>query len=264
MPATKQINKRSCVLGVFSGTYRMMCKDGMHSRGRMVLKIRCGRWDCPYCRERKAMRVKARALQGEMMAEAQKHGFRTYNLKLLTLTYGGKEKRSGSTAAQAAAEMQEGWEKLRKAIRHLFGGFHFLKVYETHKDGWPHLHVVLCGEAIAPVKVLAEITRLWRRYGFGYVKLNCRPEWSPKKCISYVLKYLFKCPVQFSKIRLFSSSEGALQRVEEQPQKQWEESHLHWIGSQEGHLAASRLLRDLGESEILIEAEVFPVKGCPF
>lgn len=213
------------------------------------------------------MKVKARALQGEIMEEAKKNGFRAFNLKLLTLTYGGKEKRAGSSAAQAAAEMQEGWEKLRKAIRHIFGGFHFLKVYETHKDGWPHLHVVLCGEAIAPVKVLAEITRLWRRYGFGHVKLNCRPGWSPKKCINYILKYLFKCPAQFKAIRLFSSSEGALHRVHEPPweTRDWEETNLHWIGSQEGHLAALRLLREMGETEYLpLEVEVFPMKSCPF
>jgi hypothetical protein len=229
----------------------------------MVVKIRCGRCDCPYCRERKAKKLLKRALNGEIAAEAQKDGFRTYNIKLLTLTYGGKGKRATSTPAEAALEMQEAWAKLRKELRHLFGGFHFLKVFETHEDGWPHLHVVMCGETIAPAKVLAEITRLWRyRYGFGFVKMNWCSE--PKRALKYVMKYLFKCPVQFKNIRLFSASEGALLSPEEKPDRQWEESEVLWKDSGRMFRKCAALLARLGEEEVLIEAEVFPVQDCPF
>ena len=255
--------KRSaCILGVMSGTYRT-CENGQYSKGRMLLKIRCGRWDCPYCRERKAKRLYKRAMSGEIAAEAQRAGFRTYNIKLLTLTYGGKGKRSGSSPAEAAIEMQGAWAKLRKELRHLFGGFHFLKVFETHEDGWPHLHVVMCGENISPVKVLAEIERLWRyRYGFGFVKMNWCSD--PKRALRYVLKYLFKCPVQFKDLRLFTCSEGALQRVQGKVDRVWEELRLWWREGGATFRECERLLVRLGEEEEYIEAEVFPVKGCPF
>lgn len=254
--------RSSCVLGVFVGYYRT-CEDGTHSKGKMVVKIRCGRWDCPYCRERKAKRLFRRAMNGEIASEAQRSGFRSYNIKLLTLTYGGKGKRARSTPAEAAIEMQVAWAKLRKELRHLFGGFQFLKVFETHVDGWPHLHVVLCGESIVPVKVLAEITRLWRyRYGFGFVKLNWCSE--PKKALRYVLKYMFKCPVQFSKVRLFSASQGALMNPAKKHGREWDEKRLLWRDSGQTYRECEGLLARMGQEDVMIEAEVFPVKDCPF
>lgn len=254
--------KSSCILGVFAGAFRS-CEDGAYSRTRLLFKIRCGRWDCPHCRQKKASRVFRRALNGSIAAEALNPGFRTYNVKLLTLTYGGKGKRAGSSPLEAAKEMKEAWSLLRKAINHLFGRFDFLKVFETHDDGWPHLHVVLCGKAIAPVKVLAEITRLWRyKYGFGFVKLNwCS---SPKQALKYILKYLFKCPAQFKRVRLFSSSEGALLPPEKKIEKQWEEKELLWRGGKGTWRKCERLLDQLGEVDCFIDREVFPLKECPF
>jgi hypothetical protein len=229
----------------------------------MVVKIRCGRWDCPYCGPRKARRVFKRAMNGGIAAEAQKDGFRGYNIKLLTLTYGGKGKRAMSTPAEAARQMQDAWAKLRKEITYLFGRFDFLKVFETHEDGWPHLHVVMCGENIASAKVLGEIQRLWRyRYGFGFVKLNwCQ---DPKRVLKYILKYLFKCPGQFKKIRLFSASEGALVPVEKKEMKEWEEIKLVWRDASETFRECARLLDQLKDEEVHIEMEVFPLKDCPF
>ena len=229
----------------------------------MVVKIRCGRWDCPYCGKRKARRVFKRAMNGGIAAEALRDGFRTYNIKLLTLTYGGKGKRATSTPAEAAREMQVGWAKLRKEITHLFGRFEFLKVFETHEDGWPHLHVVICGESIASAKVLGEIQRLWRyRYGFGFVKLNwCQ---DPKQALKYIMKYLFKCPVQLKKIRLFSSSAGALLPVEKKVEKDWEETRLLWMEGKETYRECAGWLDRLKDEEVHIEMQVFPVKDCPF
>ena len=255
-------HKRSCILGVFSGVYRH-CDGGVHGKSLLVFKIRCGRWDCPYCGPRKARRVFKRAMNGGIAAEAQRDGFRGYNIKLLTLTYGGKGKRATSTPAEAALEMQVGWAKLRKEIRHLFGGFDFLKVFETHEDGWPHLHVVLCGESIASAKVLGEIQRLWRyRYGFGFVKLNWCSD--PKKALKYILKYLFKCPGQFKKIRRFSASEGALLGVEKREKREWEGSRLLWRDGKETYRECAGWLDKLKDEEVHIEMEVYPVKDCPF
>jgi hypothetical protein len=191
-------------------------------------------------------------------------GFRGYNIKLLTLTYGGKGKRAGSTPAEAAKEMKEAWSKLRKEIRYEFGGFHFLKVFETHIDGWPHLHVILCGSAIAAREVLDRVTQLWRyRYGFGFVKMNWCSD--PKQALKYILKYLFKCPVQFKDVRLFSSSEGALMPAPEKQKRNWENgSGVLWRDRWFDSYKCERLLARLGDEEFFIEAEVFPIKDCPF
>jgi hypothetical protein len=192
---------------------------------------------------------------GKIYAQAMKSGFRSYNFKLLTLTFGGKDRRAKATPEEAAREMSEGCTKLLKEIRHLYGKFDYIKVFETHKDGWPHLHILLCGDAIAPKEVLDDITRLWRfRYGFGFVKLNWAS--SPDLAIRYILKYLFKCPAQIPKIRIFSNSQEALERVAAKVNKQWESMKIMWGGSVK-YLVES-------DEDYYEEHELMPVRGCPF
>lgn len=252
------------MLGVFTGTYRAGYECGQHYEGRITVKIRCNRWDCPNCGPRKTKKLYKRAFNGEIAAMAVEAGFTTgYNMKFLTLTYGGKAKRANSTPAMAAQEMSDAWSKLRKELRYIYGGFHFIKVFENHENGWPHLHVLLAGKAIAPREVLDDVTRLWRyRYGLGFVKLNWAQ--SPQRALKYMLKYLFKCPVQYPKVRMFSNSEGALEPPAQKPAKQWIEMKMNWVESAETYRDAQELLDKLGDSECFLEVEVFPVEGVPF
>lgn len=121
-----------------------------------------------------------------------------------------------ATPAMVTRYMAEAWNKLRTALKKYYGNFLFLRVVELHEDGYPHYHVLLVGEAIAPAKILSHITRLWRSYGLGFVKLNVlrsdgRFDGTVKGAVKYILKYLFKKPAELEgKCRRYSAAKGAL------------------------------------------------------
>lgn len=184
-------------------------KQGNYHNRHFVLD--CGRWDCEYCRRRKAKRIFKRSLNGEIVEAAkQRDGFRDFNHKLLTLTCPGREFRDRYTPHQAAKMMRDALAKMLMSLRKTCGKFHYLRVTENQKDGYPHYHIVLCGAAIAPKWVLTEIQRLWSCVNeMGFVRLN----WieNPVKAIKYVLKYLFKDPALYGRLRLMSYSRGAIE-----------------------------------------------------
>jgi hypothetical protein len=97
------------------------------------------------------------------------------------------------------------------------------------------------------------------------IELSTRLE--PKKVHKLHTKVSLQVSGSVQKDSSLLLTEGALQKVQGPPweTREWEETNLHWIGSQEGHLAAARLLREMGEKDYLpLEVEEFPMKACPF
>ena len=130
--------------------------------------------------------------------------------KMLTLTYGGKEKRAESNPHDAYDEMSQAFHKLLRAMQKKHGKIFYLRVVEQHKDGWPHFHVLLVGNGIGHVGIKAEIEKLWRgKYGLGFIKINQVK--NQTHAIRYITKYLTKDlePVAYRK-RVFTASKGAL------------------------------------------------------
>lgn len=126
-----------------------------------------------------------------------------------------------ATPEQVTKLMAEAWNKLRTALKKFYGAFLFLRVVELHEDGYPHYHILLVGEAIAPAKILAHIRKLWRRYGLGFVKLNMlrsdgRYDGTVNCAVKYILKYLFKKPADLGgRCRRYSAAKGALVPLEQ-------------------------------------------------
>lgn len=260
------MSSKLCVQGIFRGAYREQCPDGVFLKKTMTLLVRCGRWDCPVCGPRKAKKLMRRALNGQIAVEGVENGFRDqYNFKLLTLTYGGSEKRRGATPKEAAKEMSKAFDKLIKAMRQEFGHFLYLKVFEAHKEGgWPHLHVLLVGKNIAPTEVRTYIEKLWRyKYHFGFIKLNSKPD-TRTKAISYTLKYLFKDPHVFEGVHLFSSSRNALEQALQKIKRLWEQAELISAHNWKDASKFYDLLQELAGEECTVGIEFMPVAGCPF
>lgn len=200
----------SCQVGTISG----ICTCNVDkAQSRKVIAIYCQRWKCPKCRDRKAKRVLARALNGGIVQQAKKEGFRDqYNFKLLTLTCPGQEYRDKTNISQAYQDLQEGYAKLVKALRKR-GWFDYLRVVEAQRDGFPHFHVLLAGEGIRRKEILLEIVKLWNGlYGLGFIKINALKHiTSIEKAVKYVLKYLFKEPMKLeARKRLYAASKNAL------------------------------------------------------
>ena len=179
-------------IGIFEGTYT--AQDG--SRRYRAFAIPCNSWSCPECRETKARALWARAMTGELVKIAERDGFRhEYQIKLLTLTVPGADYRESHTPREAWQDIAKAFDKLVKSLKSSHGKFEYVKVYELQRDGFPHLHVLMAGKAIAPADVLGRIKDLWcRRYGMGFVKINVlkKGDQGIKGALSYVLKYMFK------------------------------------------------------------------------
>ena len=111
---------------------------------------------------------------------------------MLTLTCPGETFRKNHTPEEALKIMNEFFEKLRKAMQKKWGCFHYLKITEPHKDGFPHFHVLIVGHAIAPKEVLGHIRSLWtEKYGMGNIDLQVLRK-GLGAGVNYIMKYLTK------------------------------------------------------------------------
>ena len=202
-------------VGTFSGVYQDLAKAKNIGIRRV---IPCGSWSCPYCRKRNLKRLQYRIFNGEI----SKNLLNIYAQKFLTLTCGGREYRDTHTEIEAYEDMQKCFHKLIRALKKRFGDFFYLKVTEKHKDGYPHMHILLSGRSVMPQTILEAIEKLWRyKYGLGFVKLVVIRK-GFRAGIKYITKYLVKdldnstpgIQSMGRYKRIFSASKGALMRME--------------------------------------------------
>lgn len=208
--------------------------------------LRCNSWICPDCQKRLKAKLKARILQGEICQQP----ISKYGLKFLTLTFGGTDARKPHIimkngeplfiegipqydATSIYDVMIGNFHKLIKALKKHYGHFHYFRVTETHKDGVPHFHILLVGNAVIPKSILRSIENLWcERYGMGFVKLNTPKEKTgkdyfndAKHAINYMLKYITKDMMSAGRYkRVFSASRGSLVRLEK---RKWEKMEIY-------------------------------------
>jgi hypothetical protein len=263
----------SCAVGTVSGEW-IERKTGVE--GRSVFNIHCGKWICEDCRKRKAKKVMARALKGGLVEKCRENGYREeYNYKLLTLTCPGHEYRMKTSKDDAYKDLQEGYTKLVKALRHR-GWFEYLRVVEPQQDGFPHFHVLLVGHGIRRKEILQEIVKLWSGiYGLGFIKLNALKRGEGhgiENAIKYVLKYLFKGPYQGEKVRMrvYATSKGAMAK--------WEKMSLWFNATFRANTSVEFVVRNIlgmevdnghvtGNEEGEIESwevRYIPIAGVPF
>jgi len=184
--------------------------------------IPCNSWRCEVCGPRKKKQLKARLYRGQISQQEGRKGFRPspYSAKILTLTAPGAEWRARHTPEEAYRIMSANLSKLMDAMRKEYGNeFHYFKVVEPQGDGFPHFHILLKGEAIAPKGILDFIRRLWcKKYQMGNCDIQVMKH-GLKGGVNYILKYMTKemAPIMRG-ARIFSASHGALQRKE----RRWE------------------------------------------
>jgi len=211
--------------------------------------IACKYWNCSYCGPRKVKYLKRRIYRGEIAKSYSRKGFRPtgYEQKFLTLTAPGREYRNTHSPEEAYKEMQDHFHKLIRALKKYFGDFMYLRVVEPHKDGFPHLHVLLVGSAIVPKEILGKIRKLWvHTYGMGNVDLQVIKK-GFRAGVKYITKYITKDIKQICKgSRIFSSSKNALEPL---PKKApWEYSKFY--------LGVIRQLKN--DKPELFEIEIYP------
>ena len=116
------------------------------SKEAFLLRGSCGLWSCPECGARNGRRWLARIIN-HMNANKQQNWY------FVTLT--AHEKWRGKIPSRE--NLKNGWKKLYNRIRRRYGLISYVKVWEYHKDGSWHLHL------------------LWnRKIGKRYLKDNAR------------------------------------------------------------------------------------------
>jgi hypothetical protein len=135
--------------------------------------IRCKRWSCPVCHQINRRKVIAVAAAARPRA-------------MLTLTVSSKQY---PEVAQAALALKNGLKLLRLGLkRHpRLSNFEFLAVFEKHKSGHPHLHLLIKGTFI-PWQYLK---RRWREIT-GSTQIFINFIRNTQQAAGYAAKYIGK------------------------------------------------------------------------
>lgn len=144
-----------------------------HNGTAAMNAVRCKRWQCPVCAEVNRKRVIALGVAGKPTA-------------FLTLTVSSNNYPSPDDAAQ---DLKRGLVALRKRIARAHPGrkMSFLAVFEKHKSGWPHLHLLIR----APYLDVRWLKAAWEEITGSFI-VDIRKVDTPGKRAFYVAKYLGK------------------------------------------------------------------------
>lgn len=170
-----------------------------HRKGE-ISSLKCKRWTCDVCRPDNRKRVIHIAKRG-------------YPNLFLTLTVSSKQYES---AEDQAADLKRALVLFRRGIEAKWGisNIPFIAVFEAHKSGRPHLHLLLRGKFLEHSELLA----LWRRcIGSGGVNI----QWCPKKknVLMYIVKYIGKELHKFEGCKRWWRSQNYELEKEEKPEK---------------------------------------------
>ena len=137
----------------------------------VVIQIRCKRWSCPHCGQRKMTHFAHR------VAAARPTRF-------ITLTCAN---RRYETPREAYDDTRRALSKLTTRIRKNYGEFEYFRILETTRKGWPHYHLI----ARSPYIPQPDLSKRWASLT-GATIVHIRQVDKTAHTYKYVMKYLGK------------------------------------------------------------------------
>lgn len=137
----------------------------------VVIQIRCKRWSCPHCGQRKMTHF------AHLVTNAKPN-------RLITLTVNPSLYESPREAYDAT---RRALPKLTTRLRKNHGEFEYFRVLETTKKGWPHYHLV----TRCPYISQQELSKRWASLT-GAPIVDVRQIKKASHVYRYVIKYLGK------------------------------------------------------------------------
>jgi hypothetical protein len=182
--AQREQNVERCKTGALIGVSR--------ERGTaIVVPLSCKSWLCDRCRQTLRRHWEHVALAGEPE-------------RFITLTCDPKKYPSPLDAFRG---LSRAFNRLCISIRKKYGKFEFLRVWELHKSGWPHLHILQRGSYIPQEWLSSE----WERLGGGPI-VDIRKINDQSQTTKYIVKYMGKQFAELQRLwtgtRLISKSRG--------------------------------------------------------
>jgi len=111
----------------------------------MAYRARCKQWDCAYCAE-----INRKVWRARIMLEVQKQ---KASWHFWTLTLQGSDHRSDT--AYSLQVWRDSWDKLMKRVKRELGAMRYARVFEGHRDGTLHVHL-LADKTYADVREIVE------------------------------------------------------------------------------------------------------------
>ncbi len=159
----------------------------------VYIQARCKMWSCASCGHRNAAQWTARVIQGINHYSGQ-----WYFMTLTAHRYWRGEIRS-------LINLRQGWTKLYHRFLRMVGKFHYIKIYEHHKDGSLHLHLLTDLKlaykySMKQSKKTGQLIKVYRskvlkdmaaQCGIGY-KADYQPLENTGLAAWYLTKYLHK------------------------------------------------------------------------
>lgn len=115
----------------------------------MLIRLRCKQWSCDYCAEINC--YKWRIAMKERITITGAGGW-----SLLTITARGRAHKHGITLDN----LMKNGDKLFKRLRRAWGNFDYVRVYEKHKSGAFHMHILA---RVSPSDI--DDAGAWQTYG---------------------------------------------------------------------------------------------------
>ena len=272
-----------------SGIYSGMVNETVYSG-----PLRCNSWTCLTCAPKKRSKLVKRILNGPLCEK----GVSRYAIKFVTLTFGGMTEREpylkkdseGNIIYQAIWDskikgfkkvpvyetvsmydfMMENYNRLITALKKAYGKFKYFRIFEPHKDGVPHLHVLLVGRSVVPKSFRGSLEKLWTKYGMGFVKVNTIKDKTGrsikyfndvKHAVNYMLKYLTKDITKPGRYkRIFSCSQETLLKIDK---KEWEIMKIIYGSFDDQGNIVEQLIEDYEMEELLLAELVPRLCGSP-
>lgn len=153
---------------------------GVSEQDRIAILLRppCKMWKCKTCAARNARRWLAKIINHVNL-------YATANWQFVTLT--AHENWRGVVAS--VKNIRNGWRKLYNRLLRRYGQFYYLKVWESHKDGSFHLHLLLS------IKLKKSFLKKHaRQCGMGY-QVDIQGIRNAGRAAGYVAKYFLKSEV---------------------------------------------------------------------
>lgn len=155
--------------------------------GAVAAPIKCRSWLCPLCAPMRQRQLQARGIEGKPN-------------RFITLTCRRGQFSSPEAAAQA---LVESWRTIVRLWRRKekWHKCEYLCVFEPHKSGWPHLHILWKGHYISQAWLSEQMTRLMNSPVQSVMRIK-----GAKQAVAYVTKYFTKAPARFGKLKRYWTS----------------------------------------------------------
>lgn len=157
--------------------------------GQVAAPVKCKRWGCPNCADWKRRCLQARAMEGKP------NRFITF-----TCRRGQYE-----TPLETAKAMVKAWRTIVLRWRRLnkWHKCEYLAVFEPHKSGWPHMHVLWAGHWIDQRWLSQQGTELLNSPRQDVFRIT-----DEKSAAAYVTKYFSKEPTKYGTLKRYWTSKN--------------------------------------------------------